>query len=137
MHPYRSHIPATFPLIITALLLCATRADAQSTGITASPLMRTTLSDDETKEVLVLSVEFAPGGTTGRHIHPGDEYATVLEGVLEIRVDGQEPRRVKGGEAYHNPRGIIHETRNVGEMPARLVTTFVIDRGKPVSEPVP
>ena len=130
----RFHLLSAAAAVLGLLLIAS--ASAQPQGITAKPLLRTTLSGDDTKEVVIATAEFAPGGTTGRHTHPGDEYAVVLEGALEIRVDGQEPRRVSAGEAYHNARGVIHETRNVGEVPARVASTFVIDKGKPVSEPV-
>jgi quercetin dioxygenase-like cupin family protein len=116
--------------------LIAPAAHTQPQGVTAKPLLRTTLSGDDTKEAVIAAVEFAPGGTTGRHTHPGDEYASVLEGTLELRIEGQEPRRVSAGEAYHNAKGVIHETRNVGDGPARLASTFVIEKGKPISQPV-
>ena len=112
-------------------------ARGQMVGIEARPLMRTTLSGDTTKEVVVLDARFAPGGTTGRHLHPGDEYATVVEGELELHRDGEPVRIVRAGEAYHNARDVVHETRNNGTGPARIVTTFVVDRGKPITEPIP
>lgn len=122
--------------IIIVMVAVGAAALAQAPGISIRPLMRTTLSDDSTKDVVTLAVEFAPGATTGRHIHPGDEFAALLEGTLEIREEGKEPRRVGGGESYHNRRDVVHETVNVGDAPARLITTFVIDRGKPISIPV-
>jgi quercetin dioxygenase-like cupin family protein len=108
---------------------------AQAQGLTAKPLLRTTFGGDDTKEVVILTAEFAPAGTTGRHTHPGDEYTVVLQGTLELRLDGREPRRVSAGEAYHSPKGAIHETRNVGDGPARVSITFVIDKGKPITQP--
>lgn len=119
------------------LLLCIVVGTCwgQATGVSAKPLMRTGLSGEPGKETLVLAIEFARGATTGRHTHPGDEYAVVLEGELEVRPDGQPARRVAAGQAYHNPRGLVHETVNVGEIPAKAVSTFVIDKGKPLSSP--
>lgn len=125
--------------VLSALLLAALiapSAHTQPQGITAKPLLRTTVSGDDTKETVIATAEFAPGATTGRHTHPGDEYAVVLEGTLELRIEGQEPRRVSAGEAYHNAKGVIHETRNPGDKPARVASTFVIEKGKPVSQPV-
>jgi quercetin dioxygenase-like cupin family protein len=130
----RAHKSSFFILLISALLLSPTHA--QAPGITAKPLLHTNVSGDGTKEAVILSIEFAPGSTTGRHTHPGDEYATVLEGSLELRIEGQEPRRVQAGEAYHNARGIVHETRNAGTVPARTIATFIVDKGKPITEPV-
>ena len=109
---------------------------AQSTGVKSKPLISTTLSGDDTKESIMLSVEFAPGGTTGLHTHPGDEYTFVLQGTLELTAEGREPRRVSAGDVYHNPRGLIHQARNVGEIPALVNITFIVDKGKPRTEPV-
>lgn len=128
-----------FVFVATALLALSlvTRVMAQVPGITAKPLLKGPLSGDDSKETTVLSVEFAPGAALPRHTHPGDEYATVLEGTLELRAAGQEPRRVTAGQAYHNPQGVIHETRNVGDGIARLVITFVLQKSQPLSSPAP
>jgi quercetin dioxygenase-like cupin family protein len=123
--------------IVGGAFLLADLVPAQAPGITAKPLLRTSLSGDDGRETFVLAVEVAPGATTGRHKHPGDEYATVLQGTLELRVEGRDVRRVSAGEAYHNARDVIHETRNVGDTPARLAIVFVIEKGKPITEPVP
>jgi quercetin dioxygenase-like cupin family protein len=85
--------------------LSATSVFAQAQGFTGKPLLRTTVSGDDTKEAVIGTAEFARGGTTGRHTHPGDEYGTILEGTLEFRVEGREPRRASAGEVFHNPRG--------------------------------
>ena len=111
-------------------------AYAQAPGVTAKPLLRTTISGDDTKESVMLAVEFAPGSTTGRHTHPGDEYTAVLQGTLELSAEGRETRRVSTGDVYHNPRGLIHEARNVGDTPARVTITFIVDKGKPITLPV-
>jgi quercetin dioxygenase-like cupin family protein len=119
-------------LTASALVSLAPRAAAQASGITSKPLLRSSVSGDSTKESILIAIEFAPGATTGRHSHPGDEYAAVLQGTLELRLDGHEPRRVTAGEAYHNPQGVLHETRNVGDSVAKAVATFIVEKGKPL-----
>jgi quercetin dioxygenase-like cupin family protein len=120
-----------------ALLLAALPVAAQPIGIAIQPLLKAGVSDVPGKQTTVALATFAPGATTGRHLHEGDEYATVLEGELELNVDGQAPRRVSAGTAYHNAKGVVHETRNVGSVPARLSTVLVIDLGRPLTTPVP
>jgi quercetin dioxygenase-like cupin family protein len=110
-------------------------ATAQASGVTAKPLLRTTLSDDTTKESFLMAVEIATGATTGRHTHHGDEYGIVLQGTLELVAEGRETRRVTVGDAFHNPRGLIHEARTVGDTPVRLHIVFVVDKGKPIVVP--
>jgi len=128
-------LASTVLAIVLAGFISAT-AYAQAPGITAKPLLRTTLSGDDTKETVMLAVEFAPGSTTGLHTHPGDEYTVVIQGTLELSAEGRETRRVSAGDVYHNPRGLVHEGRNVGDTPARVTITFVVDKGKPITQPV-
>jgi len=107
---------------------------AQARGFDPRLLLRTNLTGDDQKEVIVGMADFAQRATTGRHTHPGDEYGVVLQGTLEIRAEGRAPIRVKAGEAFHNIKGVIHETQNVGDGTARVASTFVLDRGKPLSQ---
>jgi quercetin dioxygenase-like cupin family protein len=88
------------------------------------------------KEAYMIDVDWGVGASTGRHIHSGDEYAEIVEGELQLNVDGQPPRIVKAGESYHNLAGVVHETKNVSGKPARSIAVLVIDKGKPPSEPV-
>lgn len=118
-------------------VLWAAVSTAQMSGFTAKPLLQSTLEGDQNKETAILAITIAPGGTSGRHIHPGDCYGTVFEGTLELRIEGREPRRVSVGDAWHNARGVVHELRNVGDTPVRVVNTLVVDKGKPRMQPVP
>lgn len=125
-------------LIATCLGLPAhAEAPPSPLGLTIKPLLRADVSGLHDKDALIFSIEFAPGAVARRHTHTGDEYATVLEGELELLRDGEAPRIVKAGEAYHSPRGIAHETRNVGKGPARAVATFIVDKGQPLLTPAP
>src|SRR5215469_10029748 len=123
--------------ILFALLLLLPLAGAAAQAV-RQPEIRTifleheSLSDVPDKESFVLEVRYPPGAATGWHIHHGDEYTAILEGTLELRVEGRPPRRLTAGEAYHNAAGLVHETRNVGAVPARAIATLVVDKGKPL-----
>lgn len=134
--PHSASTPAAWAAPVVAMLFSLTAA-AQPTGIAIQPLLKAPVSDVATKQTTVALAVFAPGTSTGRHFHEGDEYATVLEGELELRVEGQPPRRLSAGMAYHNPKGVVHETRNVGTLPARISTVLVIDQGRPLTTPAP
>lgn len=132
-----SIINVTRKIVVTILLsiclLCPISGISLAKGVHATVLLRTSLSDDESRESVIVDGIIDHKCSTGWHTHPGDEYATVLEGTLELRAKGKEIRTVQAGEAYHNPRGLVHETVNVGEGNARLAITFVVDKGKPLS----
>jgi quercetin dioxygenase-like cupin family protein len=123
---------------LTSVLMSYSVASfAQLPGIILFSLLKSSVNGDDTKEATVISMEIAPGAGIPRHTHPGDEYATVVEGLVEVRVAGQEPKRFTAGQAYHNPRGVVHEARNVGDGFARLIITFVVDKNQPLTTLVP
>lgn len=125
-------------LAFLLLLVSACSSTCRSTpAFTVTPLLKTELTGDSSKEVLVGRATFEPGASTGRHTHPGDEYATVLQGELTLYVEGREARKVVAGEAYHSPRGIVHETINASNKAAEVISTFVIDKNQALIIPVP
>jgi quercetin dioxygenase-like cupin family protein len=113
-----------------------TGTSAQSPPFAAKPLLQSTFSGDEKKEAVMLSITIAPGGSSGRHRHPGDCYGTILEGTAEIRIDGREPRRLSAGDAWHTTHGAVHELKNAGDTTVRAVNTLVVDKGQPRMQPV-
>jgi quercetin dioxygenase-like cupin family protein len=131
---FASFAPIAIGIVLSSFLLAS--AIAQAPGVTAKPLLKTTLSGDDAKESVIVSVEFAAGSKMWRHTHPGDEYTVVLHGTVELSAEGRETRRVAAGEAYHIPRGLAHEVQNVDDTPARIVHVFVVDKGKPILQPV-
>lgn len=88
------------------------------------------------KVFMLLTTDFPPGVSTGRHTHPGDEYGTLMEGAVMTRQDGGEWKTVSAGESYYVPANIIHETKNVGPVPAKAVNAFVLEKGKPRVTPI-
>ena len=55
------------------------------------------------REAVIANVEIAPGGSAGRHTHPGDEISYVLAGEGEILMDGNPPLKVKPGDGFIIP----------------------------------
>jgi len=85
------------------------------------------------KEAIQLRVDFAAGASFPRHKHPGEEIIYVLTGTLEYEVDGK-PVTLKAGDVLFVPYGTIHAARNVGAAPAAELATYVVDKGKPLTE---
>lgn len=89
------------------------------------------------REALSVRVEFAAGASTGRHTHPGDEIDYVLEGEGEWLVEGQANRKAKAGDSIIVPGGTVHEARNTGASPLKVIAGFVVEKGKPLATPAP
>ena len=81
--------------------------------------------------------EFQPGGASGRHTHPGEEISYVLAGPLVIDIDGKPAKTHQTGEVFMIPAGTIHNAKNTETAGVKVVGTYVIEKGKPVTTPVP
>jgi quercetin dioxygenase-like cupin family protein len=104
---------------------------AQTTGITRTDLQRHDLSAPD-REAVQVRVDFAPGAGFPRHSHPGEEIIYVLAGSLEYRIDGKAPMTLKAGDVLFVPAGTIHAAKNVGDIVASELATYVVEKGKPL-----
>jgi quercetin dioxygenase-like cupin family protein len=87
------------------------------------------------RHVVQAVAEFAPGASAGKHTHPGEEIGYVLEGSLELQIDGEAPRTLKAGDSFFVPAGKVHDGKNVGSGAAKVLATYVVETGKPVGSP--
>ena len=119
---------------LLSLLLCGGAALAQNPGLRRTVVTKADVAAPG-REAVVARVDVDPGAYAGRHSHPGDEVSYVLEGEGELMVDGQDPRRIKAGEAFVIPAGTIHDAHNIGSSTMKLVGVYVVDKGKPLATP--
>jgi quercetin dioxygenase-like cupin family protein len=89
------------------------------------------------REAVIANIEIAPGGSAGRHTHPGDEISYVLSGEGEILMEGKPPLKIKPGEGFVIPGGTKHDAHNTGTEPLKLVGVYVVEKGKPLATPAP
>lgn len=108
----------------------------QQTGFTRTPVQQGDLSIPG-REVVQAIATIQPGAEAGRHTHPGDEIAYVLEGTITLESAGKPPVTKKAGEGMIIPAGTVHNAKNAGTGTARVLATYVIEKGKPVATPVP
>jgi quercetin dioxygenase-like cupin family protein len=59
----------------------------------------------------------------------------VLEGQLEVTIDGQAPKTIKAGEAIIIPQGTVHNAQNAGTQPLKAVGVYIVEKGKPMTTP--
>lgn len=124
-------------LLLAALMPPGSHAQVSAPGFVAKPMLVSPITGVEDKEIALIDVSMEPGSSSPRHTHPGDCYGAIVEGTVELVVEGQDPRRFSAGQSWHNPRGPVRSFRNVGDSPARLVNTLIVDKGKPRTQAQP
>ena len=74
--------------------------------------LKVTVSTPATNEVQALATRYL--------VHSGEEIGYVLEGEIELTVDGHK-YRAKMGDSFHFRSELPHGYRNVGPTPARIL----------------
>lgn len=124
----------------TALALLATTwgiqtSNAQAPGFKRVELQKHDLSTPN-HETVVARGEFQPGAAVPKHTHPGEEIGFVLEGEITVEIEGKPAQTVKAGETFFIPAGTVHTAKNATKAAAAVLSTYVLEKGKPLATPV-
>jgi quercetin dioxygenase-like cupin family protein len=111
---------------------CVGAAIAQQGGIKRTPLQKVDFPPGF--NVITATAEIPVGGASGRHSHPGAETGYVLEGELELVIDGKPPLKLKAGESYQIPEGAVHDAK-AGEKAPKVLAVYIVKAGEPLTKP--
>ncbi|MDB5461420.1 MAG: hypothetical protein JWO72_3161 [Caulobacteraceae bacterium] len=128
----------TLPVLALSMgLMAPFEVCAQSpAGMTRNIVGRVDLPAAQSpQEVVQGTAELDVGGQSGAHVHPGIEAGYILSGALEMTIRGQPPRRLAAGETFIIPRGVPHNVRNLGQVPAKVTSVWIVDKGVPLATP--
>jgi quercetin dioxygenase-like cupin family protein len=134
--PKENGAMSTFKSLTTVCLvsvLCLIRVPLSAQEPTVASLLAKTLTDIPGKEVLILTVEFAPGGADPIHRHDAHGFIYVLEGSVVMQVKGGEPVTLTAGQTYYEGPDDVHIVgRNASTTrPARLLAVLLKKTGAP------
>jgi len=121
-------------LLVSLMMLGSTPLFAQQAGIARFPLQNVEVNVPG-RILIQARVEIEPGVEGGKHTHPGIEIAYVIEGQLEVKVDGQLNRTYRAGEAFSVAEGVAHAATNTGTVTTKLLATYLVEVGKPLATP--
>lgn len=119
------------PLLLLACA-CSAFAIEEKPTVKVSTVLKTETSWDGTPlaypsgkaEVTGMVVEIAPGAETGWHLHPAPSFGMILEGELEVQLQDGTTKRLKAGDAVAEVVGRVHNGRNVGAVPVKIVVFY-------------
>ena len=117
----------------TALLL-ATPA-AQQPSVTRKILLKVDSAIPGYEQALV-AVEIPVGGREGRHTHPGSVMIYVQEGTLTFDCEGKPTATYKPGDSLYVEPDKIHEGINNGTTSIKVLATFLVKKGLPITSQV-
>jgi quercetin dioxygenase-like cupin family protein len=110
----------------------------QAGGGIKRTILRTIDAPGSTNYQAVMGVaEIAPNATSGKHRHPGAEMCYVLEGNMTLLREGEPTVTLKPGDSCVNEGSGVHEAKNGGTTTLKVLAVYLVEKGKPIAEPVP
>lgn len=118
-------------------LLCLMPGPAMAQEAKVTSLMSKDLPDNPGQELLVITVEHAPGGSNPTHRHNAHAIVYVLEGSVVMQVKGGQPVTLTPGQTFYEGPDDVHVVdRNAGSTkPAKFLVFILKHKGAPVLVP--
>jgi quercetin dioxygenase-like cupin family protein len=124
-------------VVVVALALTSLVA-----GVVAqpAPFKRTVLQQVDLsvagREAVTALAEIQPAAAVGRHTHPGEEIGYVIEGTVLVEREGKPAVTLNAGQTFLIASGAVHNATNKGSGVARILATYIVEKGKPLATPV-
>ena len=119
-------------LALTTGTLTAQQPMAQQVKVT--PVLSKALAEIPGKEVLMITVEYAPGGADPIHRHNAHGFIYLLEGSIVMQVKGGKEVTLNPGETfYEGPEDVHVVGRNASSSkPAKFLVFLFKEKDAPI-----
>jgi quercetin dioxygenase-like cupin family protein len=124
--------------LVALILLCLTAGTAMAQEAKVTSLMSKDLPENPGKEMLMITVEHAPGGSNPAHRHNAQAMVYVLEGSVVMQVKGGKQVTLTPGQAFYEGPDDVHVVdRNASSTKsAKFLVVLIKDKGAPALVPV-
>src|SRR5262249_35276973 len=108
---------------------------AQQAPLKRTILLRSDVPTGASYEAVMAFAELPPGRSSGKPRPPGGGIAYVLDGSIVLEHEGRPTATLKPGDSLKNDG--VHNATNDGTQPAKVLAVSLVEKGKPLAEPVP
>ena len=124
--------------LVALVLLCLVTGTAMAQQAKVTSLMSKDILENPGKEMLMIAVEHAPGGSSAVHRHNAQAMIYVLEGSVVEQVKGGEQVTLTPGQTFYEGPDDVHVVdRNASSTkPAKFLVVLIKDKGAPALLPV-
>jgi quercetin dioxygenase-like cupin family protein len=118
-------------------LLCLMPDPAMAQEAKVTSLMSKDLPEAPDREVLMITVEHAPGGSSPVHRHNAQAFVYVLEGSVVMQLKGGPPVTLTPGQSFYEGPDDVHLVdRNASTTrPAKFLVILIKKKGAPALVP--
>ncbi len=84
------------------------------------------------REIVQVLTEIPVGVESGWHTHPGEEVGYIVAGTVEMRIEGRPTLTLHAGDGFLVPPGTPHNALDVGPGTGRMLSTYIVEVGRPL-----
>ena len=85
------------------------------------------------REMVQVETLIPAGVESGWHIHPGEEVGYIVEGQVEMRVQGRATVVLRPGEGFLIPPRTPHNARDLGPETGKMLSTYIVETAQPIA----
>ena len=85
------------------------------------------------REMVQVETLIPAGVESGWHIHPGEEVGYIIEGQVEMRVQGRPTIVLNPGDGFLIPPRTPHNARDIGPATGKMLSTYIVETGQPIA----
>src|SRR5678809_667606 len=124
--------------LVALVFLCLMTGTAMAQQAKVTSLMSKDLPESPGREIQVITVEHAPGGSNPAHRHNAHAVVYVLEGSVVMQVKGGKEVTLTPGQTFYEGPDDLHTVdRNASKTePAKFVVVMIKDKGAPALVPI-
>ena len=123
--------------LVALVLLCLMTGTAMAQQAQVMEFMSKDLPENPGREMLMITAEHAPGGSSPIHRHHAHALVYVLEGSVVMQVKGGQQVTLTPGQTFYEGPDDVHVVdRNAsGTQPAKFLVLLIKDKGAPALVP--
>ena len=117
--------------LVALVLLCLMTGTAMAQEAKVTPLISKDLAEYPGKEVLMITVEHVPGGSSSIHRHNAHAFVYVLEGSVVMQLKGGKQVTLTSGQTFYEGPADVHLVdRNASSTkPAKFLVFLIKNKG--------
>jgi quercetin dioxygenase-like cupin family protein len=110
--------------------------NAMQQHVKVAELYKADLVTSDGKEGSMFLAELGPGANMGKHYHPGDAFAYILDGTMLLEIAGGQSVTLKAGQSGSLPPRTVHDDKNASQTaPLRFLVFHIAKKGDPLAVP--
>lgn len=87
------------------------------------------------RDIVQVLTELPVNVSSGWRHHSGDEVGYILAGTVQMEREDRTTHILHTGDGFNISPGVPHNVTNLGPDTARMLSTYVVEQGRPTSTP--